>query len=462
MPPDADGDHLSDLNDPDDDNDSVPDAGDQYQLDPTNGTTTVLPWHQEWNPGDPPAGKFANSGFPGVQLTANGTGFIAPRVHVGGAGGFMSMDATAGSHQGATNSQDNALQVGFDATQPTAITTRITDALSGQTVEGGKYGGIFFGNDENNYVKLAITTDNGTGATGLVFGLETGGTFTANPTGPPVAIPLPGPTTIDLKLTLDKAAGRVTAAYRLNSTTATDAYTAIGSVTTTSFPGLAALFKVGAGAGIAATNTSGSPFGLAFDWFRLDPAPPSVPAVSAASASVTEGNSGTKTLNIPVTLSQASVQTVTVQYTTANWTATAGSDYVAKTGTLTFSPGQTTKSIPITINGDTVNEFDELFGVTFSNPTNATLTTTGALGGITNDDVPAVSAGECERDRGELGDEDVEHSGDAVAGVGPDRHGAVHDCELDRDRGQRLRGQDGHAHVLAGTDDQVDPDHDQW
>ena len=107
---------------------------------------------------------------------------------------------------------------------------------------------------------------------------------------------------------------------------------------------------------------------------------------------MTEGNSGTKTLNVPVTLSQASVQTVTVQYTTANWTATAGSDYVAKTGTLTFSPGQTTKSIPITINGDTVNEFDELFGVTFSNPTNATLSTTGALGGITNDDVPAVSA----------------------------------------------------------------------
>ena len=77
------------------------------------------------------------------------------------------------------------------------------------------------------------------------------------------------------------------------------------------------------------------------------------PSLSIADASVTEGNSGTTTANFTVTLSAAATSTVTVNYATANGTATAGSDYVAASGTLTFTAGQTSKTIPVTVNGDT-------------------------------------------------------------------------------------------------------------
>ena len=54
-------------------------------------------------------------------------------------------------------------------------------------------------------------------------------------------------------------------------------------------------------------------------------------------------------------------QTITVNYATANGTATATNDYVAATGTLTFNPGDTSKTIPITIVQDTLDEVNETF-----------------------------------------------------------------------------------------------------
>ncbi|HEY0109513.1 MAG TPA: Calx-beta domain-containing protein, partial [Fibrella sp.] len=98
---------------------------------------------------------------------------------------------------------------------------------------------------------------------------------------------------------------------------------------------------------------------------------------------------GTKTLSFAVTLSQASTQTVTVNYATANGItnpAIAGSDYVAKTGTLTFAPGVRTQPIAITINGDTDVEQNETFFVNLSNPVNATISDARGVGTITNDD----------------------------------------------------------------------------
>ncbi|NOK07235.1 Ig domain-containing protein,Calx-beta domain-containing protein, partial [Myxococcus xanthus] len=60
-----------------------------------------------------------------------------------------------------------------------------------------------------------------------------------------------------------------------------------------------------------------------------------VPALSVGDASATEGNSGTATMTFTVSLGAASGQTVTVNYATADGTANAGSDYVARSGTLT-------------------------------------------------------------------------------------------------------------------------------
>ena len=60
-----------------------------------------------------------------------------------------------------------------------------------------------------------------------------------------------------------------------------------------------------------------------------------------------------------VTLSAASTQSVSVQYATADGTATAGSDYTSASGTLTFAPGELTKTISVAVTGDTTLESDE-------------------------------------------------------------------------------------------------------
>ena len=108
--------------------------------------------------------------------------------------------------------------------------------------------------------------------------------------------------------------------------------------------------------------------------------------LSIADAAVTEGNSGTKLLALTVTLSPASTSTVSASYATANGTAAAGSDYVAQTGNLSFTAGQTSKTISVTVNGDTTVEPDETFFVNLSGAAGATLADSQGLGTITNDD----------------------------------------------------------------------------
>lgn len=91
-----------------------------------------------------------------------------------------------------------------------------------------------------------------------------------------------------------------------------------------------------------------------------------------------------------VTLSAPSASTVTVNYATANGTAKGGngknSDFVHQSGTLTFSPGQTTKQISVTIKNNSVSEPNETFFVNLSSPVGATITDSQGLGTILNDD----------------------------------------------------------------------------
>ena len=110
-------------------------------------------------------------------------------------------------------------------------------------------------------------------------------------------------------------------------------------------------------------------------------------SLSVSDVSVTEGNSGTKVMTFTVTLSSANVQSVTVDYATQDNTATAGSDYAAASGTLTFAPGDLTKTVSITINGDTDLESNETFKLHLSNPTVATIGSADGTGTITNDDL---------------------------------------------------------------------------
>lgn len=88
---------------------------------------------------------------------------------------------------------------------------------------------------------------------------------------------------------------------------------------------------------------------------------------------VTEGNSGTRPATFTISLSNPSTQTVTVDYATADAQAQAGSDYIATSGTLSFAPGQTRKTVDVAVIGDTLTESDEYFRLNISNPVNASM-----------------------------------------------------------------------------------------
>jgi hypothetical protein len=111
-----------------------------------------------------------------------------------------------------------------------------------------------------------------------------------------------------------------------------------------------------------------------------------VPQLSINDVSVTEGNSGTTSAIFTVNLSAASGQTVTVNYATADGSGTAGSDYQSTSGTLTFNPGETNKSITSLVNGDTAFESDETFVANLSGAAHATIADSQAVGTILNDD----------------------------------------------------------------------------
>ncbi len=117
-----------------------------------------------------------------------------------------------------------------------------------------------------------------------------------------------------------------------------------------------------------------------------------------------EGNSGTTPFAFTVTLSRASTSTVTVNYATANGTATvAGGDYLAKVGTLTFIPGQTSQTVTVDVIGDTNQEANETFFVNLSSPVGATLLDGQGLGTILNDDGPVLTINDVSKAEGNSG-----------------------------------------------------------
>ena len=118
------------------------------------------------------------------------------------------------------------------------------------------------------------------------------------------------------------------------------------------------------------------------------------PFLIIADATIAEGNSGTTNLVFSVSLNSAAASDVTVEFATANDTATAGSDFVTTTGTLTFAAGELTKTITVPLLGDTSIELTETLLLNLSNATGATISDPQAVGTITNDDFPALTIGD--------------------------------------------------------------------
>jgi hypothetical protein len=130
----------------------------------------------------------------------------------------------------------------------------------------------------------------------------------------------------------------------------------------------------------------------------------SLPSLSINSIQLLEGSAcffRTPTpFTFTVSLSAASAQTVTVDFATQDGTAVGGGsigtvnsdpDYQALSGTLSFAPGETSKTITVSVNPDEIKERDEKFYVNLSNASNATIGVSQGTGTILNDDTPHPS-----------------------------------------------------------------------
>ncbi len=112
------------------------------------------------------------------------------------------------------------------------------------------------------------------------------------------------------------------------------------------------------------------------------------PSFTLEDITLTEENSDITNAIFTVTLSAALNQLTTVDYATVDDTATSPEDYTATSGTLRFNPGETTKTITVAIAADTLDEPNEQFVITLSNPVNAAIATPQAIATITDDDEP--------------------------------------------------------------------------
>jgi hypothetical protein len=122
------------------------------------------------------------------------------------------------------------------------------------------------------------------------------------------------------------------------------------------------------------------------------PAPVVTPALGASDVVVMENDSGSVNATVTLSLSESTQDTVFVDWSTSAGTATSGSDFVADQGTLTFSPGITSRTITVQILGDRLDEPVEAFRVNLRNAVNATLNTTVATVTIEdNDPTPTIS-----------------------------------------------------------------------
>ena len=112
------------------------------------------------------------------------------------------------------------------------------------------------------------------------------------------------------------------------------------------------------------------------------------PILTVGDTASVEGNSGITNFLFPVTLNAPSEKIVSVDYSTLDGDAVVPSDFTAISGVVTFSAGETAKSIVVAVNGDVDTEADESFVLSLQNPVNVVLGAISAEGLIVDDDGP--------------------------------------------------------------------------
>ena len=293
VPPDWDGDFVSDLNDPDDDNDSIDDEVDSFAIDADNGATTTLPVLYTWENDAPPAGGLLGLGFTGIMTNDTETyseQFDPTKMTAGGAAGVMTVDEISdGTATGAANSGEYGFQLGFAApSAPFAARTRIVGPFAGLTPQPGQELGLAVGlGSQDDYVQVVVSGDAGGSIT---VDSEFGGS-PANVAATPQD--LTGVAAVDLFFAIDPSVGTGQARF------AVDTGSGFGSVSDLGPP--IALPPSWGTAGVLAAGTistsagAGPAFAGTWDFIEVDYEP--TPDVLGASATaidfgdVVSGNS---------------------------------------------------------------------------------------------------------------------------------------------------------------------------
>lgn len=113
------------------------------------------------------------------------------------------------------------------------------------------------------------------------------------------------------------------------------------------------------------------------------------PKISISDVTVTEGSSGVVNATFQVKLTNPSSKAISANYSAVNGTATAPSDYNAKSGKVNFAPGQTIQPLTVQVKGDKLFEGNETFSVKLSGLTNVIAGDLLGVGTIRNDDIKA-------------------------------------------------------------------------
>ncbi|MGZ8594599.1 MAG: Kelch repeat-containing protein, partial [Actinomycetota bacterium] len=269
VPSDNDGDHISDLNDPDDDNDGLPDTSDPFAVDANNGTATQIPVDYSWENDAPNPGGLLDAGFTG--LMTNGTTnyrtlFDPSKMTVGGAAGVFTVDEVdPGDASKAANSQKYGFQFGvMPASGTFTVQTRILAPFAGLTPQNNQSMGLMIGDGtQSNFVKLVTMSNSGAG--GVQFWKELGD---VQQTNRKKAVALPGPDFVDLFMTINPSSGTVQPSYQVTTGGVPAARTNVGnpvSIPATWFGGSQAL-----AVGIISTSKGPGPvFPATWDFMRV-------------------------------------------------------------------------------------------------------------------------------------------------------------------------------------------------
>lgn len=330
VPPDWDHDFVSDLNDPDDDNDGIPDSTDFYCRDSLNGVSTTIPIAYDLFNNNPGTGFFGQ-GFTGL-MTNYHTDYLnlydeSNLIAGGTAGVFTIKSVSAGDALGNLNNQENAFQFGVKASNSlpfTIVGSMIGPFFNNQTPSGYQSQGIYIGNgDQDNYLKIAVNANGGAGGIQVVF----------ENAGVPVISQFPlksgglSAASIDLYLYVDPVAGTVQPQYSVNKGQVINA----GSPIQVSGALLAAIKNVYA-IGVIATSRGGSPFNATWDFIYVT----NTPTANAGPDATVTLPTNNITLNGSGTDPYGTI-------TTYSWSQVSGPN------TASFSPSSTAQSV--TVNG---------------------------------------------------------------------------------------------------------------